>query len=714
MAKKFWGIFSLVICIMLCGLCFSACGQKEVTVQGTINIEFDGFTHDDISGTMYFSFSGPAANNLLLDTENGVKAVFGPEKTKNKDNFVVDIFLTDIYDVDLDVVEKNGKNFNISKRDSNTDDQHFYINIPYAENIDYNLKISKPKPHINQVYLDISSNLVNSADEKVKDFLDHSQIWVENKEYNPTTNKYVAGFMPIVSGQDNAKQFNLEDKYINAAMTEETFTLYLKYDNSGRTLPFSVGNIFSKPATVRTATLDGEKVYAFDFQTQDLSKPYIIKINFGSGLEYLSAPIYDNSGSLDIDMIDGDSYLNGDLHLFFKRVGWKLGSNENWQTTTPNRVYGQKLTLKYEFENFSADDAQSSTLKDIFDFANIKFQINGKTVTTTYEVSEGTHTYTIVIGEYDTPETYAENYALEFEIGIDRNSIKAKASQDVREVVYSSNFEFGKGNDNIILSNFNEGGYTNHVNVYTKKNESAYSPFNFTLINLAMYERFTLTITLGAKIYTKEFVLGQDYLTKVSGMGQLAGAYVFESITNEKPQYLRPTGDSTDSSVYYYFKIDNETNTLTLSVDYQQSQKVEVKLSGIKYREIAFDANGEMYAGRLAVQEDLLTDKVKEILVEFDLNQMYTPDSPNFNIRATLYSNDVLIGYYDLVSGEIKFEIGDIVEHSIFNFSHSSSSSTPDIVLKFYTNGRISVKWSNDTWTNILITKIVVTLGAAN
>ncbi len=727
MAKKFFGVLSLVICIILCGACFSACGKKAVTVQGTINIEYDRFTRDDISGNMYFSFTGPGYSNFS-ETDNSITAVFGPEKTKNDDNFVVDIFLDDIYAVDLDVSEKNGKPFNITKRDNDTSDQHFFINIPFAESIDYNFVISKPKPRVNQIELALlNDSQVNSTDPRVRDILDHSQIWVENKETNPTNNKLISGFMPIVREQSNTRQFNLAGKYINADMTQETFTLYLKYDNEGKTLPYSkvtmeyaLGLANYRRPIMRVAELDGQKVYAFDYQTEYLGNERTIKMSF-DGLEYVSAQVYDNSGSVIVGTFDDVSYSAVDL--YFERIGWQSGANGEWQNTNlPRKNYGQPLTIKYKFTDVDAG-GHEDLIKQVLDFSKIKFQINGKTVATTFETTnDGTGeilTYTIVIGEYDTPETYADEYAERFEIGVDRNTIKEKDNlEGVKEVVYSSELDFWQGNDNLFLSNFIEGGNTKHARVYTVRGGSGtYDPFGFTVNNIGMFERFTFTITLGEKTYTKEFVLGQDFLQKISGDGQLAGAYLFDIKYAEAESYpILPTDGVDDGLVYYYIYINNDITQLTVRVNYEQAKSMEVKLSNIEYRTIEFEANGDAYAGGINVESDILgEDRTEKVNVDFDLNKMYNPDTSNINIRVAIYSEDVLICYLDISGNQPEFVVGNYIYDNTFYFYASSWSSEPDIVLQFSTNGRISIhEHEDDPFINILITKIVVTFTSAN
>ena len=728
MKKKILGFLSLFVFILTCGICLVACGSKLV-VEGSINIEFVGFTANDLDGQLYLSCSSGVSNNQIYN-ENGIKFVYGPEKTDSKSDICVEIMLSRVWDINkLNVQEKNGQPFTTQIRDDNDENssRYFSITIPFAQKIDYSFTLAKPTAEINQVdfVCEDAVSVLNSQNEKIRNFLDHSQVWVENKDFDYTTNTIVGGFMPLVSGQTNEKEFALAGKYINWDLTKESLTLYLKYDNNGNCLPFDTGSLVSvftlneHYPTISVKEFQGTQVYAFEFKTQNLKAPASLKMGYLDGLNYLSSTINDTGVS--------NVYLTGDfvyedVIYKFSRVGWKTDEADWQETALPKKEYGKKLSLKYRFEDIELGgyEQDAQTFENITDMANIKFQINGVNAKN-LQYNAGEKSYTFDIEEFDTPETYSKDLYSIFTIGVDPFSIKIKANDvNGKDITFSSQFEFFRGNNNFLFSQLQGENGTTHAYAYSPNKQNS-DAMTFTLKEISRYEKFKLNITLDGQNYTKEFVKGIDFLVSEPGDGDFQGAYVFKG--QEEYQYLQKTNGDVDQRVYFNTSSNYQGHSLSVYVDdreIQTSTTLQFLITDIEYRKIDLEVNGNMYDGQYYVGYDLNHDfalKSNDISVTFDLKEMY--DKTNIKINALIYSNDVLLESYNIVNQESSSQFDEYNIQNLYCYVEGYSSN-PDLTVRFHTDGALMfIEGDPNTlgWdipqTNALITKIVITFESA-
>ncbi len=715
MAKKFFSLLGVFALVLLTGICFVGC-QKAVSVQGTISISYDGFTTDDFGGDFYIICNSSVSVNNN-STATGATFTYGPEKTKSKENITVEISLTRKWDINLTVREVNNKPFTTKIKDEQPDGNYraFVITIPFAEKVDYSFTLSKPNPQINEIELGIENTVdLNTSDQVMRDFLDHIQVWVDNKEQG-VGGQPVGGFMPLVGSQDEDRWFGLAGKFINVDMTEESFTLCIKYVNEDRDLPFNKASLLrvftvenSIAQSVSLTELQGQRVYALEFSTQNVNESSILQLSQDglSNLIYISSAVHDD-GTGTVYLSDGDATTDN-IVFKFERVGWKTQDSQEWQEgSLPQKTYGQKLILKYRLAGIECASSQTDTLEQIVDFAGIKFSVNGVPVKN-IQYDESGKTYTFEIGEYDTPDTYFSGVEMNsFDIDVDRQSIKVLDNvPGMKNVTFSNQFKFYRGDDNIVLTYIiGDDGKTN-AKVYTGGAQEV-RPFEFTLNDLGRFESFTIKITVNGQTYTKTFVKGVDFLVASTGEDALVDAYFlgFQGTQGDE-------GTIADGLITYSLYINGGSNQLIVKVNAGQAgDSMQVLLEDVQLRNIDVEAHGGIFDANS--QPEILdstrydgTYETDKIEVDFDLNEMY--DEANCNIQIDIYSNDVLLytfsGQGESTSNLSGYEMFD----ASFIWNVHGYSSEPDIQLQFNSNGVLAIR-KGDVEMQVLITKIVVT-----
>ncbi len=730
MTKKFLSTISLFVFTLIAGICLVACGgPKTVSVKGTVSVQFDDFTSDDVDNYMYFSCTAPATTNEERSA-TGSKFTYGPADITNPSDVTLTINLSRKWDTSsINVTEKDNKPFTKKLEDDGVNSyRYILLTIPYSEDIDYTFVITKPTAQINYVNLDLSSSdasVLDSTDTEIRDLLDHTEVWVENKEYDPNTNVYTAGWAPLVVTQNESHQLGIAGKYIFANLTRDTFTLYLKYDNDGRDLPFNstIRSVFSltnySSPNISTATLNGQKVYALEYDTEDLDDFDTIYLN-KSGLEslqYLSASVTDKNEIV----TDMDAYTNSSFGFKFSLEGWKLDDQVDWQTDGQVRKdYGQKLTLKYKYNGLdNCPFQQDEKILQITDFAKIKFQVNGSPAKNLqYNASD--KTYTFEIGEYDTPETYSGEYSnhYTFDISVDPYSITIVDSEtNVKDITFTTGLEFFNQN-NTLFSRLDDANNLTHAYTYFNNTDpNATHEVVFFINDISRYESFTLDITLNGTNYTKTFVRGTDFIVKQDGTGAFAGTYLFDS--PDTKHYLLGTESlaKNETKIYYFLSENTDTRStpvtsLLLYIDSTETNSrtnMQVLLKDVTYRNIRFEVSGTNYAGSVNAYDVAWSSDTEygEKNVTFAIN-----DINNLNITAKIYSGDVCIidGPYnastisfDLTSQIAGYTIGGMTIY--YNYGNNDT-----VYLKVGNNGYIRAKADGtDTFVCLLITKIVFT-----
>lgn len=727
MKKKFLSFLGVLAFVLTAGICFAGC-TKAVNIQGTVNLEFEDFDDASYSNSVFCTCAAGPASPETINTETGYKFTYGPEKTKIRSEITVEISIYKIYSANLVISEKDNKPFTKRILPETLDNNYWTIRIviPYAQTIDYTFKISKPEAQINQVDFNFDSDIdFNDTKTEVRDFLDHSQIFVENADVD-SFGRAVAGFVPLVVGESGQKQFNLAGKYINVDMTQEQFTLYLKYDNNGNQIPFAPntlrflfdwGDSMIRP-DVHVAEFKGESVYAFNFDTNEVMQYRTLSLKQSGllNLIYLDATINDHD-TASVNLFD--EHLTEDLIYTFSLVGWKQEVSQEWQQSPlPRKTYGQKIYLKYKFDNIVGLDASitEQELIGLTDFNNIKFQISGMVVKNLQYI-ESEKAYTFEIDEFDTPETYSKELSTIFNIGVDPRSINIKSdAQNVKDVTFSSLLELWR-TGNKVLSELAANDGTSHAWIYSGSNEYNPNIVEFALNDLGRYQSFTLSIVLDGKTYTKEFVYGRDFLIKQQGEGDLLGAYLFEPQTEYV--YLPQTNGTEDNLIHYHFSFDiNHQNQLVLSIEAATSRtELKVLLTDVTYHTLDIEVGGDVYDQEYFIYDEgnlSLDLHQTDIRADFDLTEMF---DNNFEIKIAVYSNDLLL-FCNYVYNTNSESISNIEGYYIDGMRGeiSSYSSDPDISLRFFTNGVATLYDLDDNQTkiNVAITKIVVTINAIN